>query len=112
MSVIQAGTTIVVSWTSVYALTYKVSLIGVGVPPSILHTPETRAIFYGIKSNLPYNIRVIPINSVCEGDGMIMRLRLSGNLVRNAVACTIVSCCAVHATLYRVFANSLQYSIY
>ena len=70
-----------------------VSLIGVGVPPSILHTRKTRAIFYGINSNLPFNVRVIPINSVCEGDGMIMRLRMSGNLVRNTVACTIVNCC-------------------
>ena len=75
---VQAGTTIIVSWASIHALTFMVSFSGGGIPSSVTHTAQTRLMFYGITSNVPYRVRVVPINSKCRGDGMIMTINLSG----------------------------------
>ncbi|XP_065916547.1 uncharacterized protein [Dysidea avara] len=72
ISVIQTNTAIVISWTSVHAVTYRVSLAGGGVTTSIIFTNNTQYTFHGIIMNKRYRITVIPINWICQGGGMVL----------------------------------------
>ena len=69
---IQTNTAIVISWTSVHAVTYRVSLDGGGVTTSIIFTNNTQYTLHGIIMNRRYRITVIPINWICQGGGMVL----------------------------------------
>jgi len=73
ISVNQVDTGIVISWNSVFAEVYAVSLTTLthsGWTISTIFTDKTQHTFQGITNNTPYRISVAPRNLVCRGNGV------------------------------------------